>query len=69
MKRGYLFYHARLLDPYWKPGPGQRYADAPAALCRVTAVRRGRVYYGIGADATRALGHFPLTDAHNHTIV
>jgi len=69
MKRGDLFYHARLLDPDWKPGQGQRYADAPAALCRVTAVRRGRVYYGIGKDATKAHSHFPLTDAHKHTIV
>lgn len=52
--RGTVFRHGRLLDTAWVPGPGQKLADGPKALCRVTAVRRGLVYYGIGADATRA---------------
>lgn len=42
---GDLFRHATFLDPYWKPGPGERYADAPRAVCQVTAVRKGQVFY------------------------
>lgn len=39
------FTHLRLLDPAWKPGPGQRYADAPKARCRVTRKTATTVYY------------------------
>lgn len=64
VRPGLVFRHKRMLDPDWKPGSGQRYADAPHAVCRVTAVRRGTVYYAIGADATTgqltlALSLFP----------
>lgn len=52
-KRGTIFRHGRMLDPNWKPGPGQKYADAPKAVCRVTGVRHGAVYFGMGEDATR----------------
>ena len=62
---GARFIHARLLDPEWKPGPGQRYADAPHARCRVTAIRHGSVYYAI-ADAPRAHAYFPLANANTH---
>lgn len=54
VKAGMVFRHRRILDPAWKPGPGQRYADAPKAVCRVTRVVAGTVWYGVGADSTRA---------------
>lgn len=55
---GRTFRHQHLLDTDWTPGPGQKYADAPKAVCHVTAVRTrvGRepdVYYAIGAEVTR----------------
>ena len=65
LRVGARFVHARLLDPDWRPGPGERYADAPHAVCRVTAVRAGRVYYAIG-DGRRAHAYFPLADAGSH---
>lgn len=45
VKRGDRFEHARQLDTTWRPGPGERYADAPHAVMVVTAVTRRRVYY------------------------
>ena len=54
IKTGRVFRHKSLLDTDWVPGEGQRYADAPKAVCRITAVRQGKVYFGIGADATKA---------------
>lgn len=33
---GMLYEHATRLDPGWKPGPGQKYADAPREVMRVT---------------------------------
>lgn len=51
--KGTLFLHRRFLDPSFVPGPGERYADAPKAVCRITAVTNGRVYYAVGADATK----------------
>lgn len=59
LRPGVRFLHARRLDTSWTPGPGERYADAPPAVCRVTAVRHGRVYYAVG-DETRARAYFPL---------
>lgn len=50
---GLTFTHQRWLDQDWVPGPGQKYTDAPKAVCSVTAVREGRVYYTLGADTTR----------------
>jgi len=51
LKPGQLFVHTRWLDPTFEPGPGQlHYADAPNAVCRITAVRRGVVYFKIGAE-------------------
>lgn len=35
---GARFTHHRLLDPSWRPGPGERYADAPHAEMVVTRV-------------------------------
>ena len=58
LRPGDRFEHARLLDTAWRPGPGERYADAPHAICRVTAVRSGRIYYAIG-DQERAHAYFP----------
>ena len=39
--RGDRFEHARQLDTTWKPGPGQRYADAPHVIMEVSRVVRG----------------------------
>lgn len=39
------FTHLRILDPAWRPGPGQRYADAPKARMRVTRMTATTVYY------------------------
>ena len=46
IRPGDRFEHARQLDLSWTPGPGQRYADAPPAVCAVTRVAQGRVWYG-----------------------
>jgi len=52
VRRGALFTHVNFLDPDWKPGPGQKYVDAPPAVCRITAVRHGKVYYAVGREST-----------------
>jgi hypothetical protein len=44
-KRGTLFRHGSWLDTTPGAAPGTK------ALCRVTTVRHGSVYYGFGADA------------------
>jgi hypothetical protein len=49
-KRGTVFRHGRLLDTSFVPGPGQRFADAPKVVCRVTRVALGRVYYAVGNE-------------------
>jgi hypothetical protein len=51
------FTHLRTLDPAWQPGPGQRYADAPKARCRVTRMTKTTVYYSY-ADGS---GRFSMT--------
>jgi hypothetical protein len=42
---GKLFQHQSILDPDWKPAPGQKYADAPKAIMIVTRVFHGSVYF------------------------
>lgn len=44
-RRGDEFVHATFLDVTWKPGPGQKYADAPHARMVVTRVTATTVYY------------------------
>lgn len=66
LTNGVLFQHARLLDTGWTPGPGERYADAPPAVCRVTAVRHGRIYYRIGREPGPARHYFHAADAASH---
>ena len=61
--RGTIFRHMNKLDPDWTPGPGQKYAGAPKALCRVTKVELGQVYYRIGTDPGKAHYKFPLEAA------
>ena len=53
VKRGQKFVHMRYLDPGWKPERGQLYADAPHAVCRITATRGSLVYYAIGEESTK----------------
>ncbi|MGN6575266.1 MAG: hypothetical protein ACTHKG_06240 [Nocardioides sp.] len=45
LRRGLVFTHATHLDMAWKPGPGQRYADAPKVRCVVTRVTGAAVYF------------------------
>jgi hypothetical protein len=48
--RGATFTHDRMLDPTWRPAPGQRYADGPKARMVVTRVAGPMVWYGyVGA--------------------
>lgn len=51
-KPGMVFRHDSLLEPDWRPDikAGEKYADAPKALCRVTSVAKDAVYYAY-ADA------------------
>jgi hypothetical protein len=60
-KRGMSFAHARVIDPadYHLPA-----AQARKALMRITAVRRGAVYYTFAGepDNTRAMAYMPLAD-------
>lgn len=65
LRPGVRFLHARTLDPEWTPGPGQRYADAPPAECRVTAIRQGRVYYVLPGE-TRARRYFLADRSAEH---
>ena len=44
-KQPILFTHLRWLDVDWKPGPGQKYADAPKARMQVTRMTKYAVYY------------------------
>ena len=55
-KIGLTFTHARHLDTDWKPGPGQRYADAPHRVYRVSRVTSTSVYF-TGLNGT---GHFSV---------
>lgn len=47
--RGTVFRHGRWLEP----GPAGT-VTRERAICRVTAIRHGQVYYGLGADATKS---------------
>lgn len=49
-----LFTHLRILDPDWKPGPGQKYADAPKAQMKVTRMTMTTVYYRYASDGSYA---------------
>jgi len=44
-RKGDRFTHRSFVDPEWTPGPGERYADGPRALCEVTRVAGGTVFY------------------------
>ena len=68
MTPGTIFRHARLLDPDWTPGPGERYADAPHAVCRVTATRGGRVYYRLGTEPGPGQRYFHASDTGTHVM-
>lgn len=60
-KRGMTFVHARVIDPadYHLPA-----AQARKALMRITAVRRGTVYYTYASepDNTRAMAYMSLAN-------
>ena len=48
--RGWRFTHDRHLDTDWKPGPGQRYTDAPKRVCEVSRVTRYTVWYRVAGS-------------------
>jgi hypothetical protein len=56
IRPGRVFRHQHLLDPDWHPDveAGEHYSDGPKALCRITAVRNGQIYFGVGADCKKA---------------
>ena len=56
VKPGMEFTHNRLKDLDWRPGAGQKYADAPLARMKVTARRNGLVYYTYANDQTNKAG-------------
>lgn len=47
-----LFTHLHHLDLDWKPGPGQKYRDAPKARCKVTRMTSLAVYYSYASEPT-----------------
>lgn len=53
LARGMTFTHDKILDPDWKPAPGQKYSDAPKALMEIKHVKQTGVYYGY-PDVPRA---------------
>lgn len=55
VKRGFTFTHDSIIDPTWKPAPGQRYADAPKARMIVTRATTETVWYGY-AEAPHVTG-------------
>jgi len=54
IRRGRVFVHQHLLDPDWTPLAGERYSEGPKAHCRITAVRNGEIYFGVGADCKKS---------------
>jgi hypothetical protein len=67
IKAGDRFEHARQLDPDWRPGPGQRYADAPMRGMRVTRVTFDTIYYRPDDDGTK--GVFVAARGELHNVV
>lgn len=55
LKRGFEFTHTRMLDPRWKPGPGERYADGPKAIMVITRVTKHTIYFKYAHDSERAV--------------
>lgn len=55
--RGQRFTHKHFIDPDWKPGPGEKYRDAPKAEMVVTGVSLGGVWYGYAEPPGRAGWH------------
>ena len=51
VRPGMRFTHARQLRTDWEPAPGQRYADAPKQVMRVTRVATSTVWYRPDDDA------------------
>lgn len=56
-KRGTVFRHGKWFEPVkGSDGPSVVFGREKA-ICRVTAIRYGRVYYGFGADAKKSSYH------------
>jgi len=45
IRPGDEFTHDHKLDLSWKPGPGQKYADAPKARMQVTRVTNNTIWF------------------------
>lgn len=59
-RRGDTFTHGRLLDVDWQPGPGQKYVDAPKAVCVITKVDGDSVYYRTAAGSKHVTSRVAL---------
>lgn len=59
---GRRFRHKRQLDPAWRPGPGQRYADAPKRELVVSRITRSRVWYKAPETPETVAGWVALRD-------
>lgn len=58
-QRGDEFTHLHMLDPWWQPGPGERYVDAPHARMVITRVTSVFVYYAY-ANANTSGGNYKI---------
>lgn len=56
IRPGMQFTHDRFQDLDWRPGPGQKYADAPLARMKITAHRNGYVYFTYANDPANKAG-------------
>jgi hypothetical protein len=61
IRRGMEFTHDRWLDTDWKPGPGEKYKDAPKARCVVTKVTKTNVFYRDVTNPNEVGGPFYVT--------
>lgn len=60
LRVGDVFEHPRMLDADWRPPPGGKYADGPHAVCRITRVASGRVWYRILGQDGQWRGRFSV---------
>jgi hypothetical protein len=62
MSGHWIFEHHSMLDPDWRPAPGQTWRkDAPKALCKVTCIRGGRVHFRYLDQAAPRSGPFTMS--------
>lgn len=45
IRKGTLFLHRNMPDPYWRPSRGETEEDRPTAIMKITSVRKNLVYF------------------------